>query len=112
MILHIVWNKYIWKWQITDENGMMFLPDCPNCVNMHRVFKGLRYQPEYVVYPEYGKRGGEIMAEVKRVSITFRVEGEEVFQNEWKVENTSLDKVRKLEMMLIELQSRILKVLG
>lgn len=44
MKLKITWNKYTWKWQIADHNGMMFLPDAPDCVNMHRVFSDLSYE--------------------------------------------------------------------
>jgi len=44
MKLKITWNKYTWKWQIADENGMMFLPDCPDCFNLRRVFSDLNYE--------------------------------------------------------------------
>jgi len=52
------------------------------------------------------------MSEIKSVEVALIVEGEEKFTNSWLVENTTLEKVRIVERILMEAQQKLYQALN
>ena len=50
--------------------------------------------------------------EISKVEISFTVEGKEKFNNTWSVTNTTVDKVRIVEKILMETMAKIYQALN